>query len=147
MFADLPTAGSAETPVAPEPPELRSIDEVRASIKMPGQYVAYTKPDGEYAVLRLRTTTRIGRSDVAHVRFDDPTVSRRHALIVRRPGGYYILDDRSLNGVYVNDERVEWKLLCDGDDIVVGRHGLRFIDVGIRFRTTIERRDGALAVT
>jgi pSer/pThr/pTyr-binding forkhead associated (FHA) protein len=61
------------------------------------------------------------------VRFDDPTVSRRHALIVRQADGVRVLDDRSLNGVFVNDERVEWRVLEDGDEIVVGRYRLHFL--------------------
>ena len=73
--------------------------------------------------------TRIGRSLAADVRFDDPTVSRRHALIVRQPDGVRVLDDRSLNGVFVNGERVEWSVLGDGDEILVGRHSLRFLHV------------------
>ena len=52
-----------------------------------------------------REWTRIGRSLAADVRFDDPTVSRRHALIVRQADGVRVLDDRSLNGVFVNGER------------------------------------------
>ena len=71
--------------------------------------------------------TRIGRSLAADVRFDDPTVSRRHALIVRQPDGVRVLDDRSLNGVFVNGERVEWRALPDGDEIVVGRYRLHFL--------------------
>jgi pSer/pThr/pTyr-binding forkhead associated (FHA) protein len=61
------------------------------------------------------------------VRFDDPTVSRRHALIVRQPDGVRVLDDRSLNGVFVNGERVEWRALRDGDEIVVGRYHLQYL--------------------
>jgi pSer/pThr/pTyr-binding forkhead associated (FHA) protein len=62
------------------------------------------------------------------VRFDDPTVSRRHALIVRQADGVRVLDDRSLNGVFVNGERVEWRVLADGDEIVVGRYRLHFLE-------------------
>ena len=76
-----------------------------------------------------REWTRIGRSLAADIRFDDPTVSRRHALIVRQPDGLRVLDDRSLNGVFVNGERVEWSTLADGDEIVIGRHHLHFVDV------------------
>ena len=61
------------------------------------------------------------------MRFDDPTVSRRHALIVRQPDG--VLDDRSLNGVFVNGERIEGQLLADGDEIIVGRYRLSLIVV------------------
>ena len=40
-----------------------------------------------------------------------------------------VLDDRSLNGVFVNGERVEWRMLADGDEIVVGRYRLHFMEV------------------
>jgi pSer/pThr/pTyr-binding forkhead associated (FHA) protein len=39
-----------------------------------------------------------------------------------------VLDDRSLNGVFVNGERVEWRVLGDGDEIVVGRYRLHFLE-------------------
>src|SRR5260370_28962143 len=74
-----------------------------------------------------REWTRVGRSLAADIRFDDPTVSRRHALIVRQPDGLRVLDDRSLNGVFVNGERVEWSALADGDEVVIGRHRLYFL--------------------
>ena len=75
-----------------------------------------------------REWTRVGRSLAADIRFDDPTVSRRHALIVRQADGVRVLDDRSLNGVFVNGERVEWRVLSDGDEIVVGRYRLHFLE-------------------
>jgi pSer/pThr/pTyr-binding forkhead associated (FHA) protein len=62
------------------------------------------------------------------VRFDDATVSRRHALVVNQPEGVRVLDDRSLNGIYVNGRRVEWSPLADGDEIAIGRHSLYFMD-------------------
>jgi hypothetical protein len=69
--------------------------------------------------------TRIGRSVAADVRLDDPSVSRRHALVVAEPGEpLRVLDDRSLNGVYVNGELVEWATLEDGDELLVGRFRL-----------------------
>jgi FHA domain/Zinc-ribbon containing domain len=101
--------------------------EVRARIEAPGEYLAYEE-DGETTVTALtQEWTRVGRSLAADVRFDDPTVSRRHALLVRQPDGVRVLDDRSLNGVFVNGERIEWRHLEDGDEIVVGRYRLRFI--------------------
>jgi pSer/pThr/pTyr-binding forkhead associated (FHA) protein len=39
-----------------------------------------------------------------------------------------VLDDRSLNGVYVNGKRVEWSPLTDGDEITIGRHRLFYLD-------------------
>ena len=98
-------------------------------VSEPGQYLAFER-DGETELISLkREWTRVGRSLAADVRFDDPTVSRRHALIVRQPDGVRVLDDRSLNGVFVNGERVEWRALGHGDEIVVGRYRLTFLDV------------------
>lgn len=106
-------------------------EQARSLIRAPGEYLAYHDGD-ELRVLALdREWTRIGRSMAADVRFDDPTVSRRHALLVRRPDGVQVLDDRSLNGVFVNGDRVEWSPLRDGDEVVVGRHRLRFLAIPI----------------
>ena len=70
----------------------------------------------------------MGRSLSADLRFDDPTVSRRHSLVYRDPeGGARILDDRSLNGVFVNGERVDLAELNDGDEIAIGRFTLFFL--------------------
>jgi FHA domain/Zinc-ribbon containing domain len=117
------------------PPDLRGrgwIEDVRRDLDTPGQYLTYKSAIGECVAFRLRRGwTRVGRSSAAQIRFDDPTVSRRHALIVRQPDGLRILDDRSINGVFVNGERVEWSVLADGDEIVVGRHHLHFVDVGV----------------
>src|SRR5205809_882575 len=69
-------------------------------------------------------------------RFARPTVSRRHALIVRQADGVRVLDDRSLNGVFVNGERVEWRVLTDGDEIVVGRYRLHFLEAAPEIAAT-----------
>jgi DNA-directed RNA polymerase subunit RPC12/RpoP len=119
------------------------IDDLRDNVDEPGQYLAYRSGDGDVIPFALRREwTRIGRSLAADIRFDDPTVSRRHALIVRQPDGLRVLDDRSLNGVFVNGERVEWSTLADGDEIVIGRHHLHFLDVpvvsGMRYSQTPE---------
>jgi predicted RNA-binding Zn-ribbon protein involved in translation (DUF1610 family) len=118
------------------------LDELRGGLEDPGQYIAYRVHDDVVAYALTREWTRIGRSLAADIRFDDPTVSRRHALIVRQPDGLRVLDDRSLNGVFVNGERVEWSTLADGDEVVIGRHHLHFIDVpvvsGMRFSHTAE---------
>jgi pSer/pThr/pTyr-binding forkhead associated (FHA) protein len=107
------------------------LDELRSALDAPGQYIAYHSDQDIVAYALQREWTRIGRSLAADIRFDDPTVSRRHALIVRQPDGLRVLDDRSLNGVFVNGERVEWSTLADGDEVVIGRHHLHFIDVPV----------------
>lgn len=119
------------------------LEELRDGLEDAGQYLAYRSPDDDVTMFALqREWTRIGRSLAADVRFDDPTVSRRHALIVRQPDGLRVLDDRSLNGVFVNGERVKWSTLADGDEIVIGRHHLHFVDIpavsGMRFSGAAE---------
>jgi len=95
-----------------------------------GQYLAYEAQDGIALLPLTREWTRIGRSLAADIRLDDPTVSRRHALLCRQEGAARILDDRSLNGIFVNGERVEWGDLSDGDEVIVGRYRLFFVDNG-----------------
>jgi pSer/pThr/pTyr-binding forkhead associated (FHA) protein len=113
----------------------------REGIEQPGEYLLYEE-DGEPIVVGLtREWTRVGRSLAADVRFDDPTVSRRHALFVRQPDGVRALDDRSLNGVFVNGERVEWRILRDGDEIVVGRYRLYFACIPARREAGEPRRE------
>ncbi|HEX3692289.1 MAG TPA: FHA domain-containing protein [Solirubrobacteraceae bacterium] len=103
--------------------------QARDELTAPGEYLLYLDGENVRTVPLTREWTRIGRSLAADVRFDDPTVSRRHALVVRQADGVRVLDDRSLNGVFVNGERVEWRALQDGDEIVVGRYLLAFASV------------------
>jgi DNA-directed RNA polymerase subunit RPC12/RpoP len=101
----------------------------RERIEQPGEYLFYEEGGELRTVALTREWTRIGRSLAADVRFDDPTVSRRHALIVRHPDGVRLLDDRSLNGVFVNGARVDGRTLRDGDEIIVGRYRLAFVSI------------------
>jgi hypothetical protein len=105
------------------------LDGARGALVGDGDYVAYQEDDRVRVVALQEGWTRIGRSLAAHVRFDDPTVSRRHALLHREDGGVRVLDDRSLNGVFLNGERVDWHELEDGDEIVIGRFHLYFISL------------------
>jgi FHA domain/Zinc-ribbon containing domain len=116
---------AGESPSAQERTQL--IAGARAAITEPGEYLAYEDGGRVRVVALAKEWTRVGRSLAADVRFDDPTVSRRHALIVRQPDGVRVLDDRSLNGVFVNGERVEWRALRDGDEILVGRYHLQYL--------------------
>lgn len=127
-FADTLPGGGRGALSRPEPIDTDAwLADARAQLPEPGEYLAY-EDDEELKIVPLtREWIRIGRSLAADVRFDDPTVSRRHALVVRQTDGVRLLDDRSLNGVFVNGSRVEWKTLRDGDEIVVGRYRLRFL--------------------
>ena len=111
----------------PEHPDW--LDEVREAPLTEGDYLAYRDDERVHVVPLQDGWTRVGRSMAAHVHFDDPTISRRHALIHREEEGARVLDDRSLNGVFVNGERVEWHSLEDGDEILVGRFRLYFMRV------------------
>jgi predicted RNA-binding Zn-ribbon protein involved in translation (DUF1610 family) len=124
------TAQTSVLEVAADDDDQGWLDEIRDSLNEPGQYLAY-RAEGESRVAYAlqREWTRIGRSLAADIRFDDPTVSRRHALIVRQPDGVRVLDDRSLNGVFVNGARIEGQTLKDGDEILVGRYRLSFLSV------------------
>ena len=70
----------------------------------------------------------IGRSPDAEVFLDDVTVSRNHALLVRRRDGLYVDDLGSLNGTYVNRRRIESHHLQNGDELQVGKYKLTFIE-------------------
>ncbi len=73
-------------------------------------------------------TTRIGRHPDSEIVLDDITVSRRHAAIVRRDSSYEVLDSGSLNGTYVNQERIDAALLHHGDEVQVGKFRLVFFE-------------------
>ena len=81
--------------------------------------------DGERVGLE-EGTIRIGRSPAADITLEDPSVSRRHAILLREGDSVRILDDRSLNGVFVNGERVTTRVLADGDVLTVGRNEILF---------------------
>jgi pSer/pThr/pTyr-binding forkhead associated (FHA) protein len=82
---------------------------------------------GETFVL-ARDHMTIGRSPECEIFLDDVTVSRRHALVVRRADGCSIEDLGSLNGTYVNRRRVEQARLEDGDEVQIGKYRLTFLD-------------------
>ena len=69
----------------------------------------------------------VGRRPDSDIFLDDITVSRDHAIIVRRGQDYYIDDGGSLNGTYVNRERIESHHLSDGDELQIGKYKLAFL--------------------
>jgi hypothetical protein len=99
--------------------------DARAALPESGRYLAW-RDDEEVNTVQIDSGwTRIGRSATADIRLDDPSVSRRHALIVSElPDSLRVLDDRSLNGVFLNGEIVEWARVQDGDELSIGRFRL-----------------------
>jgi pSer/pThr/pTyr-binding forkhead associated (FHA) protein len=71
--------------------------------------------------------TRAGRHPDSDIFLDDITVSRRHAEFVRQGSGYVLRDTGSLNGTYVNRERIEEAVLVTGDEVQIGKFKLVFV--------------------
>ena len=69
----------------------------------------------------------VGRRPDSDVFLDDVTVSRDHALVVKRGGDFYLDDLGSLNGTYVNRRRIESHRLADGDELQIGKYKLTFL--------------------
>src|SRR3954452_11554642 len=71
--------------------------------------------------------TRIGRSPDCDIFLDDVTVSRNHAVLVVRDGKYFVEDEGSLNGTFVNRRRIDSAPLVEGDELQVGKYRMTFI--------------------
>jgi hypothetical protein len=68
----------------------------------------------------------IGRRPDSDVFLDDVTVSRDHAILVRRGDAYHLDDCGSLNGTYVNRRRIDSHRLSDGDELQIGKYKLAY---------------------
>lgn len=125
---DQPTIDTGAVGVAESATEV--LAQAREMIERPGRYLAYETTEDEVAIAPIEPGwTRIGRSEAADLRLDDATVSRRHALVVLTDDGELrALDDRSLNGLLVNGESVDWAPLTDGDELEIGRYRLYVLE-------------------
>jgi hypothetical protein len=94
-----------------------------------GRYIEMQGPDRRVLIALGGDVTHIGRGLSAELRLDEASVSRRHAILVPRPLGARILDDRSSNGTFVNGRRVQQADLQNGDVIVIGRVVLRYLEL------------------
>ncbi len=79
-----------------------------------------------------RDVTLVGRHPESEIFLDDITVSRRHAEFFRKEGGYVVKDVGSLNGTYVNRERIEEAALSSGDEVQIGKFKLLFLATGAK---------------
>ncbi len=95
----------------------------------PGTYLALREGE-EVSVIEIdKEITHIGRGFNADLRIEDATISRRHALLIRHGDEHSVLDDRSANGVFVNDDSVQRAALKDGDRLRLGEVELVFVRV------------------
>jgi FHA domain-containing protein/zinc ribbon family protein len=119
-------ATTAEFEATAEEEPTAWLDELRAGLDAGSRHLICRDGGGEVLDFEIADGwTRIGRSITADVQLDHPSVSRRHALIVSEPGKpLRVLDDRSLNGVFVNGDLVEWGRIEDGDELAIGRYRL-----------------------
>ena len=125
---EVAAARAGDRPHEPGPPPAW-LARTRAAIEDAGDYLVFDSGDEIARVPLEDGWTRIGRSLSAEIRIDDPTVSRRHALIHRDGDTIRLLDDRSLNGVFRNGRRVELDELQDGDTLAVGRFQLHYLHI------------------
>jgi hypothetical protein len=89
---------------------------------------------GETFVLSAESSVA-GRNTDSDIFLDDVTVSRRHAVFVRTADRYTVRDDGSLNGTYVNRQRISEGELHNGDEVQIGKFRLVFLSTGERRHT------------
>lgn len=95
----------------------------------PGRFLEIQSP-GETLLIPIEAgVMHIGRGLSADLHLDEKSVSRRHAMLVERPTGPRLLDDRSSNGTFVNGRRIVQADLHNGDVILLGRVVLRYLEI------------------
>jgi hypothetical protein len=128
-FLAAPEPGGAATTASYKVGETGEIEEVDLAQAAAGGAALVIRTGGgrageSFPVQGDRLT--IGRRPDSDVFLDDVTVSRDHAILVRRGGDYYLDDCGSLNGTYVNRERIDSHRLTDGDELQVGKYKLAY---------------------
>ena len=101
-----------------------SLDELPEGI---GMLLVRKGPNAGSRYVLDAEVTQAGRHPDSDIFLDDITVSRRHADITRRADGYVLRDVGSLNGTYVNRDRVEESKLAHGDELQIGKFKLVFL--------------------
>ncbi len=97
-----------------------------------GVLIEKSGPDAGERHFLIQEVVTVGRHPESDIFLDDITVSRRHAEFVIENGTYSVKDAGSLNGTYVNRERIEKILLHTGDEVQIGKFKLLFVSAHIR---------------
>ncbi len=97
-----------------------------SEISEPGVLVVTRGPNVGSRIPLGTVRLTAGRHPESDLFLDDVTVSRRHAEIVHTDAGYEVVDVGSLNGTYVNRQRIERALLRNGDELQIGKFKLAF---------------------
>ncbi|MGO1591460.1 MAG: FHA domain-containing protein [Ancrocorticia sp.] len=88
--------------------------------------IALSGPNEGARFLLNKDVTNAGRQRKTDIFLDDFTVSRRHAQFVREGNVFTVRDSGSLNGTYVNRERIDSVVLANGDEVQIGKFRLSF---------------------
>ena len=128
------TAGSSDQTVTLHPVDAQgeATDE-ELSVTLPdrpsgaGLLVVKRGPNAGTRFDLAAEVTRTGRHPESDIFLDDITVSRRHAEFIKGQAGYTVRDVGSLNGTYVNRERIEEAVLSSGDEVQVGKFKLVYL--------------------
>jgi pSer/pThr/pTyr-binding forkhead associated (FHA) protein len=147
------TAGSQERPTLGLEPHLGSIRNafamldhrtrgrsVTRALAPPGRFLVVEDEGTERLIALDRPVIHIGRGITADIRLEDACISRRHAILAQLGDGARILDTRSSNGTFVNDQRVTVSYLRDGDLVRFGLLAMRFAEIAPLRRRPAARR-------
>ena len=93
----------------------------------PGIYLVGSDGKETVAIPVPEGSTRLGRGFASEIQIDDPTLSRKHAILVCEEGVTTVLDDRSANGTFVNGKQINRQELKHGDKVSFGRIVMRYI--------------------
>jgi pSer/pThr/pTyr-binding forkhead associated (FHA) protein len=123
------TLSLAGTDLAEAEPEEPLAEAAAGEALPPGTALLLVKrgPNAGSRFLLDSELTTAGRHPDSDIFLDDVTVSRRHAEFYAGRGGFTVRDVGSLNGTYVNRERIEEAELHDGDEVQVGKFRLTFL--------------------
>src|SRR3954464_1017489 len=121
-------AQSGLSPAAPPgvdtPPPRAAIDALPPGSAL---LVVQRGPNSGARFLLDAEKTTAGRRPDSDIFLDDVTVSRKHAEFVRKPGGVFVVRDvGSLNGTYVQRDRIDEVVLRDGDEVQIGKYRMVF---------------------
>lgn len=133
---DRATAGETTSMIftGAEPPDVESVDQSAADAAVidtlppnTALLVVRRGPNEGSRFLLDSELTEVGRRPDSDIFLDDVTVSRRHAEFYRQGGRFAVRDVGSLNGTYVNRERIEEAALNGGDEVQIGKFRMVFL--------------------
>jgi pSer/pThr/pTyr-binding forkhead associated (FHA) protein len=115
---------SVDSGNGPDSGEVYTVDDLPVGV---GMLIVHRGPGAGSRFLLDRDVVAAGRHPDSDIFLDDVTVSRRHAEVVQTGDGYLVRDVGSLNGTYLNRERVDEAPIQNGDELQIGRFKLVFV--------------------